>query len=421
MSANRFVTEGMFVETEHGELVFDLYDHSELLDQQFLAKMIDYKLTRHGACVFIYGRLDGNLVSIFKPFDNTQLICDPRGFAVADVFGGKRFLIGAAQDSYPKENLNEGSAITCARDLAFSLSVSSSSFAKIPFKKVTLHQLLTIYKKNEMQLYHDLTSLFLRCADCTPGKMSDFTDVIHSMCRFNLENSSVDGVVTDNVFLLDKSNKIIGTMSSTVMMSDKGEVTVYFYDEVVDYFTLLSPGQTKQLLQLKEASESKGEVNESMREIIEPRRSTLMAYLFVAARVNAMSTIQKMRDDLSLSKTKKLSIRAFIRAAEGRVENYQGLGCGKASLDMRVIHGPSTTYSDKLSEYIYSRVEKKFRDRMKQLNHVSAIMTNETKADCSQQMYAIADLIASNRGYGNVTSGSLSVDEPVKLASLSKK
>ncbi|MDR3478480.1 MAG: hypothetical protein P4M14_10675 [Gammaproteobacteria bacterium] len=399
MAANRFVTEGLFIEREAGALEFYLDDHHEVTDQQFFAKVIDYRLVRQGASVLIYDKVEDVLVSVFKPFDNTQLICDPRGYDMAAVLGAERFLVGAAYNQPPEEKLNVGKAIPFSRDLSFSLKVSQAEIAKIPFKVVNLADLLKIYQGAEAKLYLDLVDIFLRCANYAPEKMGEYVDVTDMMCRFNLENTSQGGPVTDHVFLLDNSNKIIGTMSSTLIMGANGDIDIYFYDEVVDYFTLSNHTQTNKLSQAKK-TEAKDGIDNHLEMCIEARRTVLLAHLFVAARQSATKAIEKMRENFSSAPLDEMAVRAFIRVAEGREEYYKTLNCGKEKLDMYVIHGARTTYGDKLAECVNTWLEKKFRAIIVELKEPSP-QPSAAALRLPQGSYAIADMIAQNRGYGN--------------------
>jgi hypothetical protein len=351
----------MHFEEIAGELQFVLDANETLENQEFIIRMSHYKLVQHGASIFIYNRHNNELLSHYNSFDNTQLVCSPDGFPLANEFGAKRFLALKARTALSKAQATEVKPENFSRDRSFPLLAKADTSA--PFDVVTLEKLLEINQKNKDKVYDDLASLFDRCADFMPEKQTEYLSGGRrqdKFCRFNIENHQVrNGIVTDQVFLLDKANKIIGTISATVCVTPEGIVDVYFYDEVVDYFTQIDPAsEVMRKLQAlyDDLILSKDEKNSELAKIIEPIRLTLMAPLFTAARQQIRRTILSLLPSLSEgeldNKIGNGSVRAFIRAADKRVASYEQLGCGTENAGYFVIHGRPTAAAKLVDTYV---------------------------------------------------------------------
>lgn len=106
------------------------------------------------------------------------------------------------------------------------------------------------------KFYVLLSDLFNRCADFTPGKQDEYLSggkKEDKYCRFNLMNNEEKQTVSTNqVFLMDDENNIAGTISATVIHGNGGTLDIYFYDEIVDYFTLLNPDEIAQLYDMSQ-------------------------------------------------------------------------------------------------------------------------------------------------------------------------
>lgn len=79
------------------------------------------------------------------------------------------------------------------------------------------------------------------------------------------------------------------------------------------------------------------ELEKEIATLIEPKRMTLMAQLFAAARQSIRNLISDLDEKIANG-----LVHAFIRAASGRVEAYVDLGCGRTNTENFVIHGGPT-------------------------------------------------------------------------------
>ena len=97
-------------------------------------------------------------------------------------------------------------------------------------------QLFELYQNDLSKLYDGLNTLFKDFADFTPGKQIEYASEPHldKYCRFNLENNNVNhpNALTSNIFLLDDTNKIMGTISATIIMHSDNKIDIYVYDEI---------------------------------------------------------------------------------------------------------------------------------------------------------------------------------------------
>ncbi len=233
------------------EFNIDILEHQQLRDL-----LTRYTIKKYGSSYFIYSKDPFQLISHFNSFDNTLLIMHPEGYVIAEALGTKRFPIGAARAQLNSENAKQVNAIQFKRDLQFPLIVSDPE-PYTPYKIVNLDQLRQT-RKNPSKLYIELAKLFNRCSDYAPTKKEEFLDggaLADKFCRFNTEDHQHHpNVVTLNTFLLDEqhNNKIIGTQSATVVLHPNNEIDIYLYDEVVDYFSLLTPQQIEEYVQLCE-------------------------------------------------------------------------------------------------------------------------------------------------------------------------
>ncbi len=326
-------------------------------NQEFLRKLGDYRIQRQGASIYFFAKSDNRQVLFCNIFDNTFFINDTRGFALAAEFGTKRFLIGQARSALTEEQAQNVNATQFSRDLSFPLNASAEE-KSTSFKVVTLAELLAIHEKNPDKFYENQGELFHRCADFTPGKQDEYLtggNKIDKFCRFNLENHQpLNSTVTEQVFLLDKQNKVVGTISATILVQEDGTIAVYFYDEIVDYFTRLQTEEKAALEKLYKNEEKLSEENQkaAIAKIIEPRRLELMEPLFAAARNQVMQTINKLSAASGENLIRNGKVHAFIRAAAGRVDSYKALGCGKEPSPTYVIHGPPTDHAKMLDRHI---------------------------------------------------------------------
>lgn len=333
-------------------------------------------LTRQGATIFAHDKNTHQLAAYFKPFDNTQLICTEAGYALANAYGAKRFLLNEATDAKPSN------ASTFKRDRSFSLDEQDDA-SNIPFKVVDLTQLLALYKTNKEDLYNHLAKLFNLCADFTPGKQEEYAQggaKADKFCRFNLENNPTyfnffNDALTEHVFLLDKNNQVIGTISASLIFANN-QIDIYFYDEAVNYLSFLPEDTQKKIHILSdqlrdldkrikdESDENKKTLLEKERDqlkkefydLTETKRVELLGLLFRTARDQIKKIIERIQHNLSLDETNKNTnerkIHAFIRVAAERESSYEKLNCGKENKNIYVIHGPRTTYAERLDLYL---------------------------------------------------------------------
>ncbi len=337
------------------EYVADVDETPENLE--FLKKIANYRIQRQGSGICFFAKSDSKRILYCNPFDNTFFISDQRGYALAVEFGAKRFLVGEARLTLTEETASEQKVIQYERDLSFPLKVVEEEKATA-FKVATLAELLAINKENPDKLYEDLAELFNRCADFTPGKQNEYLTggkKADKFCRFNLDSQKpLASMVTDQIFLLDKQNKVIGTISATVMVQPDGTTDVYFYDEIVDYFTRLQSAEKEALLSLylNEARLSEDAQKAEIAKIIEPRRLELMRPLFAAARQKIIGTISTISGLSGQSLMEEGKVHAFIRAAEGRVPSYKELACGEEQSGIYFIRGPATDYTTMLDGHV---------------------------------------------------------------------
>ncbi len=323
-------------------------------EQAFLARMSQYTIKADGSSILFYNQKN-RLISCIKPFDNTQLICVNDGCELAADFGAKRFLVSEARND---ETANQTNAFHFRRDLSFPIEKRENETA-ITFQVLDLPDVLKQFRADQNKLYNVLAELFNRCADFTPAKQNEYLArgaKEDKFCRFNdvknVDPTPITSPITSHVFLMNNENKIIGTISTTIIQNND-DVDIYFYDEIVDYFTLLSPEQIEALsekiqqLDTKKDEVIKSTLKEEIAGLIEPKRMELMAQLFAAARKNIRSAIDNFDE-----KIEKNQVHAFIRAADGRDEAYiEKLGCRRTN-DHFVIHGPATAQLKMLDTYV---------------------------------------------------------------------
>jgi hypothetical protein len=332
-----------------GELEFVLDDNDIAEDHQFYSIISEYRIIQQGAGIFFYAKRNNELVSFFNTFDNTQLICSPNGYALAALFGAKRFLIGDERLTLDHEPAQNAGAIYFSRDLAFPLNTSKDPMTS-PYYAATLEGLLEIFDIN--QINTQLDDLFIRCNDFTPGKKEEYSkggSNADKYCRFNLESHQpLSNLVTDQIILINPQNKIVGSISFVMWVNRTGAVDVYLYDEIVDYFTLLNETEKAELAALYPAGDTA-----LIAAKIEPKRIELMAPLFAAAR-------REIKEKITQLNGVQAHVSAFIRAAAGRVESYTALNC-TINLDIKVIHGPATKYAAMLDAHIKDWAYKKLQ------------------------------------------------------------
>lgn len=297
-----------------GRLIFVSDDNDTAEDQAFLDRISQYELIAKGASVEVFQ--SGKKILHINPFDRTVLVCEPEGLALANDFGAKRFIIGAAREQLTAE---QAGAAAFGRDRSFSMPDSGLANPILAgYRMVDFSGLQSVYKTNRHQLYRNLAQLFGDCADFTPGKRKEYFSggsMQDKYCRFNSGNK--------HMFLLSENNEIMGTISLAM--------DCYFYDEVVKYPELLDGDQefnyNLKLMQLaQETDEEKKEILKAdIATIAEPARKQLLSVLFAAARVFFSSMANKQA--------------AFIRVAADREGAYEELGCAKENTGILVIHG----------------------------------------------------------------------------------
>jgi hypothetical protein len=393
------------VEREAGELNFVLDENDSTQDQEFHAEMQNYRIMRQGASIFFYNAND-ELVLHFNPFDNTVLVCSPDGYALANRLGTKRFPISAARLALTKQQANEVGATKFKRDYSFPLQ-SPEQQTTSPYKVVALEDLLKIY--DTKQLNTALAELFNRCNDFTPGKKAEYLKggkLEDKYCRFNLENQQPkSGIVTDQVFLLDDKNKIIGTISFTLYVNKDRIIDIYLYDEIVDYFTILSEKDQQKLQSLYPdatlSDDAKQAALVATAHLIEPKRLALMAPLFEAARlriIDIMGLIRSKESDSLDNLTdaiEKGRVHAFIRAAAGREESYLALNCSATNSATYVIHGPASKYANLLDSYVKQWAYRKLQQFAfhQYLEHTTSTIVKENAAELKsyfdQRLFAV--------------------------------
>lgn len=314
---------------EDGTLSFIFDENESVLSE----KLKNYKLVRHGASIMIYQ--DKKLMAHFNSFDRTFLVMDSDAYAVAELFGTKRFVVGNARAAFEEKEASTIGATKYPRDVTFSL-LSPETAEEKTGESATLEQLREMYRAEPNKFYERMSDLYIRCADFTPGKTDEYKSVdalADKFCRINLENHQPkDGVMTDHIMLLDSAcpGRVIGTISATICVTEDGLVDIYWYDEIVDYFTKLNKAELEQLkpLFLKPEKELTDSEKETIAKIVDPKRMEMMKILFSAARQKIRSSIKEMvpalSDDAVLNK--KISegfVRSFIRAAQGREKLYE--------------------------------------------------------------------------------------------------
>lgn len=164
--------------------------------------LANYDIIRHGASFQVRNHKDQLMLQI-NPFDNTIFICDPSAIELANIFGAKRFPVGAAlktlsEQTNEKDEIELDSQFTpdkkakvvkFGRDYAFPLATKNENRPK--YTVATFDQLLQIYKSNKSKLVETLSALFIRCADFTPGKQQEYLEggnLNDKFCRFNLND-----------------------------------------------------------------------------------------------------------------------------------------------------------------------------------------------------------------------------------------
>lgn len=372
----------------------------------------NYTVLAQGTTHFIYyhnqaSQQPPRLLSIFKSFDSAQLVCDPQGYAVANLLGTRRFLVGEAQTLASATAHHEAvDVIAFKRDLTFSLHVTEQELRAIPYRVVDLKTLLQIYQGKEINLFVKLAALYKNCADYTPAKMAEFQHIKSLLYRFNIENTLTPNadtdVVSDHVILLDDDQEIIGMMSASIYKT-RG----YLYDEIVNYPRYLGN-------------------NDKTPENIERVRLQLFSYLFPAMRHQLKQTICKLNHLTAAEYDAALhnqTISAFIRAADGRVATYQALGCGPHFLGAYVVHGPCLEAGERLHADATKWVENKYAALLEEFNQLSAEEIAQLEKQSISTLsptppYSLAAVMSRSR-YGTharlaVTEGS---EETVKLES----
>jgi|GEM_PF-7042152 len=359
------------IELGNGTLQYVASANETEKNLQFIEMMRSYTLQRHGADVLVYNKKK-QLVSLIKPYDNTQHLFI-NDFELAAAFGAKRFIEGEALAYYSREDFKMHQVMQFERDRNFPL-VKDEDPKKQNF--LTLQEFLHNYRFYPYMAYQTLAHFFEHCADFTTGKEEEYAQdaVADKMCRFDKEsNTPIDGIVTDHIFLMQQQ-KLIGTLSMTIMPRPKGGYDIYFYDEIVDYFSLLTQEGEKlyvyqrinkcmelnKLLKQdgrwKDRAKIEAEINQLKAEIevkVGKHRKLLLQKLFNAA----CQHLDEKLSNFSTLVTKK-QVHGFIRTAAGRVQMYEELGCSHNNNSSYVIHGPATPALGLLNNFVKQTLAK---------------------------------------------------------------
>ena len=389
------------IEQSTGELEYVLEGNENEQDHAFYQAIQPFQLKRQGATVLIYTKDSHELVSYFKPYDNTQLVCSKDGYEVAALFGGKRFIVGQANSQDQPQTAQQFS-----RDRAFPLLPRPHETNYFPFRCESLEFLDSFYRKNKNELYDQLAHLFNDCADFTPGKQDEYLSggaETDKRCRFNVNNNppKIKEIFNDHVFFLDANKQVIGTISATIVNG----TDIYLYDEIVDYFKCLTKEDQnkvralaetlRQLEQEKQKNQHHSEldskiaaIKKELSEIIEPKRSLLLQFLFSAARDRICQSLQRY---FAVSKEDtNEKVRAFIRVASGREASYEALNCGKANDNIHVIHGKPTPYAEMLAKHITQLIAP---NKIQLTNTSSSQFTIPSSTACKRDLSQIQDQV----------------------------
>ncbi len=321
-----------------------------------------YVIQQVGSSVFIYLKDSQSLVAHFNSFDNTLLILQPQGFSIADAFGSKRFPLGAGRQELLQVTAAKVNAIEFKRDLQFPL-ISPKREPKIAYKAVNFPQLL-LARKDISNLYAELAELFNRCSDYTTLKKQEFLAggaLEDKFCRFNRDNQKTqNGVCTINTFLVDemRNNKVVGTQSATIVQQPNREVDIYLYDEVVDYYILLT---SEEIQEYRELCDNKPELSEEDKATpiivhLESKREELLSQLFAITREKIKVKLRELLPDLDQQQIDQMildkKIRAIIRAAPVWYPYSARLNCVPNPDGVFVIHGKRTDLGDYVDKQI---------------------------------------------------------------------
>lgn len=321
-----------------------------------------YHFQQHGSSVFVYLKENDSLVAHFNSFDNTLLILQPNGFQIADAFGSKRFPLGQAREELNQQNAAEINAIAFKRDLKFPL-ISPTQKPEINYRTADFSELLHSHPETS-KLYNDLADLFSRCSDYTPSKKEEFVAggaLADKFCRFNRENQkTLSGVCTINTFLLDEKNdnKMVATQSATIILHPNEEVDIYLYDEVADYFTLLTPDQIQEYQKhcANRSELSDEDKNTPIAIVVESKREELFTQLFTATREKIKEKLHELLPSLNAQEIElrinSNKIRAIIRAATVWYPYSAKLNCVPEKNGIFVIHGPRTDLGNSIDQQI---------------------------------------------------------------------
>lgn len=369
----------------------------------FIERMKTYTMKQNGATILITHRANGRLLTCINPFDKTQFICDESGFELAADFGAKRFLAGEARVQMQEDKSEHAGVIKFARDLSFPIDKKENETA-VDYCRLDLRGALKQFRSDRDRFYVQLSELFNRCADFTPGKQAEYLaggKKQDKYCRFNLPDKEEDQPVsTEHVFLMNDNNHIVGTISC-ILLRSKTSLDIYFYDEIVDYFTLLDASDiakvyafTASLNKLNNNLKSedhpetqstlKNEITAIENEItalIEPKRMYLMAQLFAAARESLREKISGLDDKIAAGQ-----VHAFIRAAKGREEAYAELGCGSTNTGNFVIHGDPTPQLSMQDTYIKSWAAEELEALQPRLNPAFSLVGSSKAVAASEEL-----------------------------------
>ncbi|HVY53050.1 MAG TPA: hypothetical protein VHA13_00840 [Gammaproteobacteria bacterium] len=266
----------------------------------------NYRIQRNGTGIFFHSIRDNSVSCYFNTFDNTMLINDPKAYDLANLFGTKRFIVGNARLALEEKQIEKHKIQKFPRDLAFPLEVKEE--AALPYRVLSLQEYQQL--KN-FDIYNELVDFFNQYADFTPQKQQEYLTgaLADKYCRFNTPmNKEHQGIRTLNLFMVDGSNRLVGTISALIHVNKAGITDIYLYDEVVKH---------------------------------EPHRKTLLKHLFAAARQGIKANVPSYK-----------GAHAFIRAAADRENCYKELGCSATNTNNYVIHGPRTEYAAALDELI---------------------------------------------------------------------
>lgn len=412
------MTNVRIIEKDNGIVQFVLDEaKASVEDKQFVETMSQYESKILNSSLVIRNAKTQQVATHIHITDNTQMVNDLK---LANLFGAKRFLVGKLASTLQTEDekaiKEKTQAIKFSRDISFPLIVNDHPWQSEPLRLDAFSR-----RCHSHNVHSILAEVFHRCADFTPGKQEEYRSggkLEDKYCRFNPANQKDDNVIMDHVFICNADKTFGATISYTIVINNTDpnniEADIYFYDEVTDYFKLLSTSENNILqekiktlqslieleekktatkAQLEQINPLKDEINEITNKARTYYFKPLFAWAALFVRDTLVNKFNWSEDELDQAINKNM-IRGFIRAAAGREALYQKLGCGNGTFKHCVIHGPRTPYGVLLDQF--------FKERASQ----------ELQATTSAQ-YSPASLMSQQRGYGQSNNDALIEKTPV--------